>query len=67
MSNRETVTMIDRELKGVIVKLNSTPGGSQRDKLISQLNDLKKRRLKAVEPKTYGRMLAALGKDTDEE
>lgn len=59
---KETVTMIDRELQGMIVKLNSAPRtGAQRDELISQLNDLKQRRKNAVQPKTYGRMLAALG------
>jgi hypothetical protein len=59
---KETVTMIDRELQGMIVKLNSAPStGAQRDELISQLNALKQRRKKAVQPKTYSRMLASLG------
>lgn len=60
--SRETVTTIDRELQSVIVQLNSAPSsGAQRDALISQLNALKHRREEAVQPKTYGRMLASLG------
>jgi hypothetical protein len=59
---KETVTMIDRELQGVIVKLNKSPrSGSQREEILSQINDLKSRRKKAVQPKTYDRMLASLG------
>jgi hypothetical protein len=59
---KETVTMIDRELQGVIVKLNKSPrSGSQREEILSQINNLKSRRKKAVQPKTYDRMLASLG------
>lgn len=54
--------MIDRKLQNVIVRLNKTPiDGLQRAELISQLNELKHRREQAVQPKTYGRMLEALG------
>ncbi len=67
MNSSPSVTMIDREIKGVIGKLDSTPSGDQRDDLICQLNDLKRRRLKQRQTKTYGRMLAALGKETDDE
>jgi hypothetical protein len=59
---KETVTMIDRKLQAVIVKLNkSARSGSQREEIISQINDLKSRRIKAIQPRTYGRMLASLG------
>jgi len=59
---KETVTMIDRELQGVIAKLNSAPGGgSQREELLSQIHELKKRRRKAIQPRTFRRMLASLG------
>ena len=59
---KETVTMIDRKLQGVIVKLNKSPrSGSQREDILSQINDLKSRRKKAVQSKTYDRMLASLG------
>jgi hypothetical protein len=54
--------MIDRELQGVIAKLNSAPGGgSQREELLSQIHELKKRRRKAIQPRTFRRMLASLG------
>ena len=59
----ESVTMIDRELQRVIVQLNQISGGNhaQRKALLSQLDLLKRKRKKAIQPKTYDRMLASLG------
>lgn len=59
---KQSVTMIDKELQGVIVQLNDTPrGAAQRDVLLSKIDELKLKRTKAVQPKSYDRMLASLG------
>lgn len=59
---KQSVTMIDKELQGVIVQLNDTPrGDAQRDVLLSKIDELKLKRTKAVQPKNYDRMLASLG------
>lgn len=59
---KQSVTMIDKELQGVIVQLNDTPrGDAQRDVLLSKIDELKLKRTKAVQPKSYDRMLASLG------
>ena len=59
---KQSVTMFDKELQGVIVQLNDTPrGDAQRDVLLSKIDELKLKRTKAVQPKSYDRMLASLG------
>jgi len=60
---QKSVTTIDRELQDVIVKLNRVPRAdyARRNALLIQLNELKSKRKKAVQPKTYNRMLRSLG------
>lgn len=59
----KSVTIIDRELQDVIVQLNRVPRANiaRRSALLSQLEELKSIRKKAVQPKSYKRMLASLG------
>jgi hypothetical protein len=62
MIQHQSVTMIDKELRGLIAQLNYTPQSVvQRNVILSKIDELKSNRMEAVRTKTYDRMLASLG------